>query len=147
MGISTLATRLQFNILYTAREIQTNIGRTAIGISVKFKQNIVLCSGLSCATSKTCISGHPRKWLRIFVLSLSLPLLRSQNSDTRVCTPEDHLLWPCLESRERSCTFECIQFMSKEDSVHKFYCLQKNGCLLPVSKRIQLNCRTMNLLI
>lgn len=63
--------------------------------------------------------------------------------------PEDHSLWPCLESRERerSCAFECTQFMSKEDSAHKFCCLRKNGRLLPVSKRIQLNCRTMNLLI
>lgn len=119
-----------------------------LGITIKFKQNVVLCSLLSGAISR--ISWHPRRWLRIILLSLSLPFwdgtqtLVSALRKTTRCVP--------ATKEEISCACECIcekglVLMSKEDSAHELYCLQENGCILAVSERIQSNCSDMNLLI
>ena len=74
-----------------------------LGITIKFKQNSVLCSLFELrAIFKMCISWHPRKsgWGGLFGWVYLLPFWR-WNSDTRVCAPNDHLLCPCLESRDK----------------------------------------------
>lgn len=118
-----------------------------LGIALKFKQNIIPYSLSSCAISKICISWHPRKCLWIILLSLSLPFWDRTQTLVSVLQ-KDHLLCPCLESRDKlyMCmhTWKGTSIDVKEDLVHKLYCLQKNGCILPVCKRIQLNCNNMD---